>query len=145
MSPPQRFTLTAEHVTLLRAANITWHGDEGLWGVVGFDAKRPLGVSGFQDRRIHELLGGDPHAYDAGGSLPAATVEEYTRIYRGLDKALQIVLVTGQMEPGDYEASAYGSDWHRADGAITDSERLARFHDAGWRIADDGDPYQPED
>jgi hypothetical protein len=39
--------------------------------------------------------------------------------------------------------------WHRPDVPVTvgpsNGELLARFHAAGWRIADDGDPYRPEE
>lgn len=136
MSPPQRFTVTAEHIALLQAANIVWQGDD-LWGGPAFDAKRPLGVSGFQEKRIHELLGGDPHAYDSGGNLPDELLDRYKELYRGLDTVLRIVLSRWPLEAavGEYEnASRYGGDWRR----VPDSPDTAICPRCGHEWDDDG-------
>jgi hypothetical protein len=132
VSPPQRFTITVEHVKLLQAANIVWQGDD-LWGGPAFDAKRPLGVSGFQEKRIHELLGGDPHVYDAEGNLPSVLSDRYRTLYRDLDIVLRIVIEMatdgGVAIPGDYESDGYGRNWHRG-------HRCASCQQLGGHAAD---------
>lgn len=121
---PSRFTLTGEHVALLRAANVCWM--EWEWGAASIDAKRPYG-SGDLARSIHEILHPDSVWNDGCGmpndKTPAEwekLVSEYRELHRWTAVALQIVLSTGSFESGDYEVtSKYGYGWR----LITPTER----------------------
>jgi hypothetical protein len=103
----QRFTVTGEHVALLRRAYVSWNGDE--FGAPTIDPKRPYGNSDVEADifRVLEMQGRG--AFDC-------TAEELGRmrsLHTETQTALQIFLRTGAMEPGTYEASDYGRDWHR--------------------------------
>lgn len=112
----QRFTLTGEHVKLLRAARVSWN--EAEWGAPTVDPKRPYG-NGDIDRDIHRVLTGDEVEWDEGYGLPSdmtpARWHELMRRYRVLHHetvvALQVVLSTGSFEPGVYEAPDYSVAW----------------------------------
>lgn len=111
MADTRHFTLTEEHLTLLRAATITWYGDD-RWGAPAVDQKRPYGNSGDWTAGIHELLGGAANVYDRDGSLPADLEERYWRLHRETEQALQILIRCGPT-PGVYVASEYTDDWCR--------------------------------
>lgn len=109
-----RFTLRPEHVALLRAAYVSWGYDE--YGAPAIDPKRPYGNSHVV-RDIHEILHpdepwDDDHGLPAGLSPDewAARVEEYERLHRETETALQVVLRVG-FEPGEYVSERYFSAW----------------------------------
>lgn len=108
---PERFVMTAQHLALLRRANVGWEGCE--YGAPSIDCKRPYG-NGDVERDIAEILG-DPLVNDRWGE-PVVTEDQATR-YRALhletETALQIVLATGRFEPGTYEAERYTRAWKR--------------------------------
>lgn len=111
--PARRFTLTAEHLTLLRAANIGWNGDE--YGAASIDPKRPYG-NGDVVRDIHELLHPDEPYDDTLRDLTddewKERVEVYEQLHRDLETALQIVLVHGGFVAGVYVLDpSYGREW----------------------------------
>lgn len=114
----QRFELTAEHVTLLRAMYVGWQDDE--FGAPEIDPKRPYGNSNVP-RDIYEALGDgewdDDHGMPAGLSPRewSELNERYGVLHRQTQTALQIVLATGSFDLGVHVAPAYSMDWRRLD------------------------------
>lgn len=103
----QRFTLKPEHLTLLRRAYIGWEDCE--FGAPAIDCKRPYGNSSVY-RDIAEILGITPA--DADEEEFSEEQEAYMRrLHEETQTALQIILSTGTMVPGVYEAPAYSRDW----------------------------------
>lgn len=116
----KRFTLTDEHLTLLRASNVDWNGDEH--GAASIDPKRPYG-NGDVLGDIEKIL----HPEDATGALEISDdemevrYERYEQLHRETKIALQIVLATGAFVAGEYVLEKdYTRDWRLA----------ARRHDA---------------
>lgn len=102
-----RFTLTADHLTLLCAANVGWDGCE--YGAPAIDCKRPYGNS-YVPGDIAAILGWqtDPdRGLSRGQEDHAREIHEQTR------SALQVVLSTGAFEPGTYVSDDYGRHWRR--------------------------------
>ncbi len=85
----ERFTVTGEHLKLLRNAHLVWRG-EGA-GAPAVNANRPYGSTSIE-ADIAEILG----KY-AGNSGVLRAIHQQTGI------ALQIVLCTGKFETGTYE------------------------------------------
>lgn len=96
----KRFTLTADHITLLRAMWILW--DDCEFGAPAVDSKRPYGNSGVTDD-MRELL---PHR-------ASESDEALTELHTSTQTALQIILATGSFEPGNYECERYGNKWKK--------------------------------
>ena len=109
-----RFELTDEQVKLLRQANIYW--DDGAYeGAPAVDAKRPFGNGNWTDD-VAVILGLERVEADDGETFwPKGTRERCEKIYRTLDKALQVVLSSGSFEPGTYEADEYHDNWVRVE------------------------------
>lgn len=101
---PEKFTLTEQHVVLLRAANVRW--DESEFGAPAIDSKRPYGNSDVIED-LGELLGYGPEPERGYPDDVAATLN---RLHRETETALQVVLATGQFTPGHY-AAPYTKDW----------------------------------
>jgi hypothetical protein len=97
MTGNQHFTVLPEHLTLLRRAFVSWDGCE--YGAPAIDCKRPYGNGDVPDD-IRELL-----------SAPQLTDAECRELHEGTKTALQIVLVTGSFQAGDYRADKYTRDW----------------------------------
>lgn len=99
------FELTADHVTLLRAARVQWQDDET--GAPEIDPKRPYGNSDVADDVI-ELLGLCTPGQIARHRRPEyeAYSEERRKfaldIHRETTAALQIVLGCQTFEPGAF-------------------------------------------
>lgn len=103
--PTKTFTLTSEHIKLLRSTNVGW--DDCEYGAPAIDCKRPYGNSGALQiaQDIHELLkwpfpageGAREDHFDGEGGARAR------KIHEELETALQIVLVVGAFEVGVYE------------------------------------------
>jgi len=96
-----RFTLTSEHVRLLRHFYVGWQDCET--GAPKIDPKRPYGNSDVEDDVI-ELLQW-PMTQDADAMKARAF-----QLHRETEIALQIVLRLGSFEPGTFERS----DWYGA-------------------------------
>jgi hypothetical protein len=109
----QRFTLTAEHIALLRRANISWEDCE--FGAPAIDCKRPYGNSDVLDD-IGEILGIEKGAEDRWGEPDFTQVQAdvMRQLHRETKTALQIVLAAGSFEPGVYEADDYMTNWRKA-------------------------------
>jgi len=99
------FTLTDEHLKLLRAMCIGWQDCE--YGAPEVDPKRPYGNSSVEPD-IHEILTGETD-YE----LTDAQRGRYAALHRETEKALQIVLSTGEFEPGRFRREPYSSKWAR--------------------------------
>jgi hypothetical protein len=110
MTYAREFTLTADHLKLLRAANVGWSDYET--GAPEIDGKRPYGNS-FVAGDVAELLG---WTVDDEDGLTDEQVDTALTIHRETEYALQILLTTGQSEPGRYVmAKQYDyRSWQRA-------------------------------
>jgi hypothetical protein len=94
------FTVTDEHVQLLRRTHITWDGAE--FGAPEIDPKRPYGNSDvFGD--IAEILGVPKSEWADGEWGPFPDAEwRFLRLHVETAIALQIALATGEFRPGRY-------------------------------------------
>jgi hypothetical protein len=96
---PYHFTVTEEHIKLLRSACVRW--DDCEFGAPAIDCKRPYGNSSvYQD--IAEILGVDYNERDDDRLL---------QLHKDTETALQIFLATGEMKTGNYEAERYSNRW----------------------------------
>lgn len=108
----QRFTLTEQHVKLLRAANVRWSDME--WGAPEIDGKRPYGNGDLHDD-IASIIGEAATCPNCDHNvLGEADRARLFALHRETEKALQVVLAAGSFEPGEYVAAKYGSNWRRA-------------------------------
>lgn len=109
----ERFTLTAEHVALLKRMCVDWR-DEPYDGAPVINIKRPYGNSNVW-RDVAEIIGLTPVEGDDGEKYwPEGTRERCMVLHRETDKALQVCLTAQTFEPGEYVADAYRSNWRRA-------------------------------
>lgn len=105
----ERFTLTAEHVDLLKRMCVEWQ-DGAYDGAPAINIKRPYGNSAvWQD--VAEIIGLAP-AED--GEWPQGTMERCLALHRETSKALQVCLAAQTFETGDYVADKYMDNWRRA-------------------------------
>lgn len=102
------FTLTAEHITLLRASWVNRELGGYEYGAAAINPKRPYGNSDVE-RDIAKLLGIE---LIDGEYLTEADRQRCRELHEQTATALQIVLATGQFQPGVYRlADDYGKDW----------------------------------
>lgn len=111
MDSHKTFTLTKEHVKLLRAAYVGWEDCE--FGAPAIDCKRPYGNSSVAED-IAEILGWTVD-YDDDDEMPDEVHGRATKVHQETETALQVVLSTGSFEPGTYRAPRYGGTWERDD------------------------------
>lgn len=108
----REFTVTAEHLTLLRHAWVSW--SEAEFGAPEINPKRPYGNS-YVERDIAEILEAPDEAWvdgRRGGFVTEEAAERFTRLHVETAFALQIVLATGEFRPGRYRRSRYPAvDW----------------------------------
>jgi hypothetical protein len=102
----KQFTVTDEHLRLLRRAYISW--DETEFGAPGINPKRPYGNSDvFTD--IAEILEvPDGEWMDADEELTPDAEWRFLRLHVETAIVLQIGLATGEFRPGRYTR---GNDW----------------------------------
>lgn len=109
------FTVTDEHLKLLRRAYVGW--DDCEFGAPAIDCKRPYGNSDvigdvIEILEVPEDQWRDPS--DADERLPDAEAA-LTRLHGETAKALQIALVTGEFKAGRYvNDNKYGEEWRLA-------------------------------
>jgi hypothetical protein len=104
-----RFTVTDEHIALLRAAVVRWEDCE--YGAPSIDCKRPYGNS-YVERDIAAILGW-PH--DRAAGLTDIQESRARELHEQTETVLQIILTTGAMQAGDYVRSeTYTKDWRAA-------------------------------
>lgn len=94
----KRFTLTNEHLTLLRAAFVGW--DDCETGAPCIDPKRPYGNSNVESD-IAEKLGWTLFE-DADQHLSAEQRDRADTLHRETQEALQVILQLADIDPGDY-------------------------------------------
>lgn len=105
----ERFTLTAEHVALLKRMCVEWQDR-----APAINPKRPYGTCRvWQD--VAEIIGLQPTEDDDGEKhWPKGTRERCMALHRETEKALQVCLTAQTFEPGDYVADALRRNWRRA-------------------------------
>jgi hypothetical protein len=113
----QRFTVTEQHIKLLRAANVSWGDDE--FGAPCVDPERPYGNSAVYADIAHLIWEIETSDSDI---FSDSMVEAMDRLHGETKTALQIFLATGVMEPGDYVAPQYTRNWRKVDPAPAKSE-----------------------
>lgn len=106
----QKFTLTKDHIKLLRRFQVGWQDCET--GAPEIDPKRPYGNSAVEND-IHEILTGETIGCTDSkrDELTQKETEKYSKLHREMENALQIVLAAGNFKPGNYEADEYSSNW----------------------------------
>ena len=104
----QTFTLTDEHVTLLRNASVWWWDCE--YGAPCIDPKRPYGDSDVE-KDIARVLGIKWKRDEDDDYLPIVVRETVARLHKETQIALQVVLAAGSFEPGEYVADDHRRNW----------------------------------
>ncbi len=101
-----------EHIALLKAAQVDWVDCE--FGAPAIDCKRPYGNSSVHEDIVEVLhdAGLWPTA-PADSELSEDDRERLALFHKGTERALQIFLQVGAMEPGLYESPAYRNRWTR--------------------------------
>ncbi len=107
MTGLEKFTLTENHVKLLRRANVTWSDCE--FGAPAIDPKRPYGNSFV----IGDIAGILDALRDEDGDVDDEVYETLYKFHSETETALQIVLETGSFEAGNYEREKYFGKWKR--------------------------------
>lgn len=103
----QYFTVTEDHIKLLRHAIVGWEDCE--FGAPSIDCKRPYGNSSVYSD-IAEILGIEPEDED-DQDFSSEQFDRMALLHKETQTALQIFLTTGQMLVGEYEADRYRDDW----------------------------------
>jgi hypothetical protein len=109
----KRFTVTDEHLRLLRRARVSW--DETEFGAPGISPKRPYGNSAVY-RDMAEILGlvdGDWQDEVAEDWPPPELEWRFLRLHVEIAIALQIGLATGEFRAGQYVRGDEDSTWKR--------------------------------
>lgn len=109
------FTLTEDHIKLVRSFNIYWEETCYLGSPV-VDPKRPYGNSSILND-IHELLTGETiGCIDSKRDVLNDREEtRYIKLHRETEIALQIVLRAGSFKPGLYQRDEYDTNWRLVD------------------------------
>lgn len=110
------FTVTENHLKLLRHAYVDWDEGEG-YGAPGINPKKPYGES-YVERSIAQILDApeEDWIYESGvrAYVTDEAAERCTRMHVETIVALQIVLATGEFRPGRYRReAAWSIDWQR--------------------------------
>ncbi len=106
------FTVTEDHLKLLRRAYVTWNAEPPGISAPGIDAKRPYGNSN-EWRDMAEILG-VPGWGDEDLSPRAEWERRFAQLHVETAIVLQIALATGEFRTGRYT---------RAEGDITNWKR----------------------
>lgn len=106
------FTVTEEHLKLLRRAYVGW--DDCEFGAPAIDCKRPYGNSDVLDD-IAEILGvAEGEARDEDGEILPDAAAAFTRLHGETATVLQIALATGEFRAGRYVSDKYSANWRLA-------------------------------
>jgi hypothetical protein len=110
----ESFTVTEEHIKLLRRTVISWNDCE--FGAPEIDCKRPYGNS-YVYGDIAEILGIKPAIEDEYGEnhFSREQTDKMLKWHMGTQAALRIFLATGEMRTGKYECPRYSRDWRRVE------------------------------
>ncbi len=106
----KKFTLTKNHIKLLRRMYVGWQDCET--GAPEIDPKRPYGNSSVS-YDIHEILTGESIGLTDSkrNILTDKEEEKYLKLHKETEIALQIVLSTGKFKVGNYECEMYKNNW----------------------------------
>lgn len=109
----RRFTVTDEHLRLLRRADVSW--DDTEFGAPEINCKRPYGNSNVYADIAEILEIPEDEWSDDMEPFPEATWR-FLRLHVETGVALQIALATGEFRPGRYvRASGWENTWKRAE------------------------------
>lgn len=107
MITPTRFTLTEDHIKLVRHFNVDWN-DEYSFGAPCVDLKRPYGNSSVANDICRLLTGEIIGRVDSKrDKLSIKEENKYLKIHSETAIALDIILTLGTFEPGTYERPQY--------------------------------------
>lgn len=112
MSTNETFTVTEQHLKLLRHAYVRW--EDCAFGAPAIDCKRPYGNS-YVIGDIREILHRDATVgldEDELARWEKANREHLVRLHRETETVLQIALDTGEFRAGEYVRRNYGR-WER--------------------------------
>lgn len=102
------FTVTEDHLKLLRAAYVDWQDME--FGAPAIDPKRPYGNSDVT-ADIARILG-EPVPEDDDGAEDWFDANRLTRLHRETQTVLQIAISTGAFATGTYtRPGLYSREW----------------------------------
>jgi hypothetical protein len=123
-----KFTLTKEHLKLLRRMNVYWE-DSCYEGAPAIDQKRPYGNSDVISD-IAEIIGVEKVEADDGEFfLPKGTRDKCEKLHTETERALQVVLASGSFEPGEYQCDQYHSNWEKFTTTPTTSIEVERLEE----------------
>lgn len=108
-----RFTVTEDHLKLLRRMYVDWCGDE--YGSPAICRKRPYGNSDVEGD-VCEILTGE-RIGSKNSKRDQLTEDEYAtyrKLHKQTETVLQIVLATGEFKAGVYESDEYKINWRAA-------------------------------
>ena len=110
MFDKQKFTVTEQHLKLMRRMNVRYENYREF-GAPEIDPKRPYGNSSvYYD--IGEILEIKPESGDPEDPEYTEQQEEaMLKLHKETETSLQIALAVGYFEAGDYEADAFTSRW----------------------------------
>jgi hypothetical protein len=108
----RRFTVTDEHLRLLRRSYVEWDSSE--FGAPGISPKRPYGNSNVYADIADILQMPENEWTGEDGDLSDDAQWRFLRLHVETATALQIALATGEFRPGSYSRSeASRLDWKR--------------------------------
>jgi hypothetical protein len=111
------FTVTEDHLKLLRRARVDWNDGEG-YGAPGINPKKPYGSS-YAEGDIAEILDAPDGDWlwedEQKADVTPEAEERFTRLHIETVVALQIVLSTGEFRPGHYRRRGWPTDWQLDD------------------------------
>ena len=122
------FTVTDDHLALLRQARARWLGLE--FGAPCIDPNRPYGNSGVVEDIANIVDPGGPAAAGDYEAYFGANSERFLRLHAETMLVLQIALSTGRFGPGRYVCPGY--NWVSA----TDPQAGAVHHSLGVKASD---------
>jgi len=106
------FTVTEEHLKLLRRAQVDWNDCE--FGAPAIDGKRPYGQYSYVIADMAEILGIPDEQWSDSEGEPLPDAEEaFMKLHAETGIVLQIALTTGEFRAGRYLREGYGH-WRRA-------------------------------
>jgi hypothetical protein len=104
-----RFTVTEDHLKLLRRAYVSWQDCE--FGAPEVNPKRPYGNSSVL-LDIAEILE-VPCDSDDEERMPEDVQDRLHQLHRDTQAVLQIALATGEFKAGEYVRDEYDTNWRR--------------------------------